>query len=628
MSIDANLSTLSRSLCARAPHADQIYDPRWTPPESAVRGLLELLADPDGDLVAAVTRRLESQLKKATQQALEIFPTSVRLQRARLLTLMIQGAEAGYERDRVADQIKRCFDVGDLKTKVTALQSGNLGAASPDPGTRSLASHLLGAWEREAKPMAGSLWRAYVRGMLKLADPICLPVLQGTPTQFAVVRTPQEERQNQDLATKALAIVMRDQVRRDLGTTDQAVDSRSLLPMPEGWGLLLGCRPGLESLLNDEWFCRGLSPLCKVQPLAHPSVNKIQKGFVFWNGGDLARTSPHLTWAKLGSLRLMDKVGLWWPLGLEPSPSGDRGKDVNSGKMPSCLPAVWSREFLRPEVRAFFARILPGPQRFRIHAPNWSEPQLWSMVNHLQKSFHPKSFSDSRFGKDSQKNLWLNDPRDADWEFQWLSHQGQWGFLLVPRLAVLNRFSYRVDAVPASSHGPIAAALVRLAAPQPHEVIWDPFCGAGTELLECALAAPQVTAYGTDLDPKAIEAAHRNGEALERGFPGMTKNITWLVQDAAQYNEGPPSLTITNPPLGRRVHRHSIKEFYQTVVPGVLNKIPHGGRLIWITPFQQITDLLLKDHGFTLETRIRVDLGGFECEMQRAFKSNDSNREN
>src|SRR5947207_4079330 len=45
-------------------------------------------------------------------------------------------------------------------------------------------------------------------------------------------------------------------------------------------------------------------------------------------------------------------------------------------------------------------------------------------------------------------------------------------------------FRSRVADVAAASHPTIAAALARVAGTAPDEVVWDPFCGSGAELVE------------------------------------------------------------------------------------------------------------------------------------------------
>ncbi|MEX1119481.1 MAG: hypothetical protein WEB60_11890, partial [Terrimicrobiaceae bacterium] len=81
----------------------------------------------------------------------------------------------------------------------------------------------------------------------------------------------------------------------------------------------------------------------------------------------------------------------------------------------------------------------------------------------------------------------LNDPREALWSADIHSTPHEGCLELRPRLKPDPRFAYRERDIPAASHPPLAASLARLADLRPGETIWDPFCGAGTELIECAL---------------------------------------------------------------------------------------------------------------------------------------------
>lgn len=75
----------------------------------------------------------------------------------------------------------------------------------------------------------------------------------------------------------------------------------------------------------------------------------------------------------------------------------------------------------------------------------------------------------------------------------------------------LHRRPYRQVTVPGSLHPPLAAAMTELAAIGPGHRVLDPCCGAGTLLIEAALAHPEAARYqGYDIDPTALEAARAN----------------------------------------------------------------------------------------------------------------------
>src|SRR5580700_2405141 len=77
------------------------------------------------------------------------------------------------------------------------------------------------------------------------------------------------------------------------------------------------------------------------------------------------------------------------------------------------------------------------------------------------------------------------------------------------------RFAYRRRDVPAASHPPLAACLARLAGRLPNEVIWDPFCGSGLELIESALLGGARSVCGSDCSSQAIAIAQNTLAAAQ-----------------------------------------------------------------------------------------------------------------
>src|SRR5262249_4999112 len=142
------------------------------------------------------------------------------------------------------------------------------------------------------------------------------------------------------------------------------------------------------------------------------------------------------------------------------------------------------------------------------------------------------------------------------------------------------RFAYRQAHVPASSHPTIAAALAFVGGVKPDDVVWDPFVGAGTELIERAQRGPYAHLFGTDLDPAALERAQKNVAAAH------LRNVELSVADARSHRPRVrPTLVISNPPMGRRVlNKQLTGALYEAVLVHVAALLPIGGRLAWITP--------------------------------------------
>jgi putative N6-adenine-specific DNA methylase len=150
---------------------------------------------------------------------------------------------------------------------------------------------------------------------------------------------------------------------------------------------------------------------------------------------------------------------------------------------------------------------------------------------------------------------------------------------------LLHRRGWRVDTAPASLRETLAAGVLTLAGWTPDEPLVDPMCGAGTIVIEAALAAlgrapgetrrfafeawpgaararpplappaPPVTPLplllGGERDAKTFELARRNAERA-----GVAANLTLVHADAARLSfpaTPRPGLIVANPPYGKRL---------------------------------------------------------------------------
>jgi 23S rRNA G2445 N2-methylase RlmL len=207
----------------------------------------------------------------------------------------------------------------------------------------------------------------------------------------------------------------------------------------------------------------------------------------------------------------------------------------------------------------------------------------------------------------------LNDPRSAPWSVDVYDTPHGLSVELRPRLSPDPRMAYRTDDVAASSHPPLAAAMARLAGRFDHEVVWDPFCGAGLELVECALRGGVMHLFGSDLSPEALAIARANLAAAR-----VTAASTFTCCDFREYAKVPGlepgrvSLVITNPPMGRRIRLPDPTAFFTDFFAAVAAVLKPGGRLVFANPLRlEPRDLTLK-----LDYRQVVDLGGFDCRLE------------
>lgn len=212
----------------------------------------------------------------------------------------------------------------------------------------------------------------------------------------------------------------------------------------------------------------------------------------------------------------------------------------------------------------------------------------------------------------------LNDPRSAPWSIDLLPTGQGISVELRPKLTPDPRFTYREDDIRAASHPPLAACMARLAGRGSHEIVWDPFCGSGLELIERALLGGVERIYGTDLSPDAIAICRTNFAAARlRALP-----LNLACCDFRDYSKveglGPESVTlmITNPPMGRRVRVPNLHGLFRDLFAIAATVLKPGGRLIFPNPLR-IEPL---DPSLRLKYRKVVDLGGFDCRLEMYLK--------
>jgi len=259
-----------------------------------------------------------------------------------------------------------------------------------------------------------------------------------------------------------------------------------------------------------------------------------------------------------------------------------------------------ARALSSPESLRLLEHFTTGPIRFRIAWAGGGKRRasIWRAAEAIAAA-NPKL---------------VNDPTESTWEalVHELPDRAAIEVELCPRLAD-PRFTYRKRDVPAASHPTIAAALVRVAGVRPDDVIWDPFVGSGTELCERALAGPYARLLGTDTSAAALEAARDNLAAV-----GIQDAV--LVRgDALSFvpRGAPPTLVLTNPPMGRRVLRGAdLHDFFDRFLEHMAEVLEPAGRIAWISPLPAQSARAARDLGLERAVVQRVDMGGFDAELQ------------
>lgn len=206
----------------------------------------------------------------------------------------------------------------------------------------------------------------------------------------------------------------------------------------------------------------------------------------------------------------------------------------------------------------------------------------------------------------------INDTEGAPWKAHVrIAEDGSATVGLVPRGLCDARFAYRVADVPASTHPTIAAAMARLCPVSASDVVWDPFCGAGVELVERARLGPYAMLIGTDTSNEACAAARQNLASA-----GVSADVR--VADATTFAPPhAPTTIITNPPMGRRVHRGDSAAVLDAFIAQLGRVAAPHATLVWLNPSPNQTGPALERIGFALESSFRVDMGGFDVSLER-----------
>ena len=318
--------------------------------------------------------------------------------------------------------------------------------------------------------------------------------------------------------------------------------------------LVLGTRNGIEPLLIEE-LGRGA-----------PAPGGV--GFKFT--GPLAELLKVRSWQ-----------GLWFPLGKAKETPEDVARLVAS-TTPRLLEALG-----------------PAPWRYRL---------AWADGRHRRAATIAHVVALQK----AEPRL-ANDPAGAPWELRLTIVRGAVELALVARGLVDDRWAWRSGDVPAASHPPLAAAMAYVAGVRPDEIVWDPFCGSGLELAERWLRGPAARLVGTDTDARALAVARTN--LIAAGVD--PSRLVLREADASTYMIGDVGLIITNPPMGRRVHRGDVGPLLERLVQRAAEVLSPTGRLVWVSPVPDRTLAAAKVVKLRCTLRQRVDMGGFSSELQR-----------
>lgn len=213
----------------------------------------------------------------------------------------------------------------------------------------------------------------------------------------------------------------------------------------------------------------------------------------------------------------------------------------------------------------------------------------------------------------------------------------------------LHKRGYRRNSNDAPIKETLAAAMCDLARIYPDTVLYDPFCGSGTILIEAALMAKKIApglrssfaaerfgfvspkvwteerneamskilptvdfrAYGYDIDPAAVKLTLENAEKA-----GVGKYVSAAVADVKnlKIQEG-RTLLITNPPYGERLlDVRAAEELYETM-GNVFTKVPQKKYYV-ISPHDEFE----KYFGRKADKKRKLYNGMIKCNLFMYFK--------
>jgi predicted RNA methylase len=542
---------------ARAALLARVRDPGYTPGVRDLGGLLALLDAEDDDLARETERAvLRIEGRHATRVVSETVTRAreaTRPARGRLARLLGRLATSAPEPAVLEARawLAEALEDADPKTRHTAARAlGKLRPADAAP-REALEQVLLAAWDRGGEDDR----RALAEALGKIGGPASRARLaEATPAAPALVQR----------ASRAALMIDRGAARDRPG----AIDLTRALEGPVA--IRFHARTGLEAVVLGELADAGEGAGAWRPRLAGPGLVDARLT------GALARAAAVRT-------------ALFAGFPLDPVPVREE------------LAEAIVRAILEPRALAIlraFTRTDGGPIRFRL---------AWTKGGHRRAL----AWRCAELVAAATSEL-VNDPTESTWEIVVEDHPDRVAIELVPRGFVDERFLYRTATVPASSHPTIAAALARLVAPRPDDVVWDPFVGAGAELVERARLGRYAAMFGTDLELDAIDAARTN----LRGA-GIT-DARLEVADAVTYApraKGGVTLILTNPPMGRRVQRGTHGELLETFVDHAARVLAPGGCLVWAVPDAQRLHVRAERAGLALERAFTVDMGGFPAEL-------------
>jgi hypothetical protein len=577
--------------------AGKLASPAYTPGRRDLDALLDgVLAGalPVGEAIRALLRARGP----ARERVLVRLPQTHGPARAELVRLLARLSDGDDAEQRAV--LLRLVEDADPRAARQAVQAvGKLSAHAAEVGAR-----LRALWP--SRPGSADR-RALAEALGKLGDAAARPLLDEALARLGPPGGSPDAPGDVLRAALERARLMLTRSGPPAPDGPQAAGIDLMVPLPEGTVVSLRCRAGLGELLRDELQARGLVPAGAVPRVIEPGgpeapeLQKVPSGRparveLVWSGPLLPL---------LGS-RLFSELAL--PLVPARRGAGPPSPSINKSSVNAPDEALIAQAVAilgTPRSRALLAALgarVDEPLRFRIELCD-SGPRralIWRLAQALAR----------------ECPTLCNDPKGSPWELGLRAARGApLSLELLARKLVDPRFSYRVASVPASSQPTLAAALARLVDAGPADTVWDPFVGAGAELIEVALLGRCRRLHGTDLSDEALAAAAQNVEAARASGLGPC-DISLRHGDALTARPAGVTCIVTNPPMGRRVRRGDVTELLGRFVRHAAAVLPPGGRLAWLDPQPQRHAEVLRGLGLRPLVLRAVDMHGFYAQLE------------
>ncbi len=139
--------------------------------------------------------------------------------------------------------------------------------------------------------------------------------------------------------------------------------------------------------------------------------------------------------------------------------------------------------------------------------------------------------------------------------------------------------TYKIRHLPASLRPTVAAAMVFLSNPQPSDIFLDPMCGAGTILIERALAGRYKMLLGGDASKEAVAVCQANAGTGHQPLAIQEWDATDLPLPDASVDK-----VVSNLPFGEQIGSHEQNlVLYPAFFAQMLRVVRPEGRLVLLT---------------------------------------------